>query len=108
MLVLKALGKRVILKILIIAFFFVVARPIHATQDGTMAQLYKWVALENTDMGRWSDSGQCLARGFLSEIKDKKIYSQFGEDGIISFIFSCIKPTDKYYVEFVRANCWYL
>jgi len=34
------------------------------------------------------------------KITEKKIYSQFGEDGVIESILNDIKPTNKYFVEF--------
>lgn len=69
--------------------------------DGTTAQLYEWTV--RSDLTQWSSAGQCLAKGFSEGAKDRKKYSQFGEDGIIDFVFSCIKTRDKYYVEFVSA-----
>lgn len=36
----------------------------------------------------------------IFDSKKKSIYSQLGEDGIIEYIFTIIKPNNKYYVEF--------
>ncbi|GAX73369.1 hypothetical protein CEUSTIGMA_g822.t1 [Chlamydomonas eustigma] len=44
---------------------------------------------------------QCLKDTFYNGVRrDAKVYSQMGEDGIIESAFSCLKTTDKYYVEF--------
>lgn len=75
-----------------------------AAVKGTLQELYGW---SSQDLSAWSSSGQCLAKGFTAGPKDRKIYSQFGEDGIIDFIFSCINTTDRYYVEFVSRFCCY-
>jgi hypothetical protein len=42
----------------------------------------------------------CLLKAFKGGVRDKKVYSQKGEDGILETIFECIGATSRYYVEF--------
>ncbi|KAJ3285431.1 hypothetical protein HDU76_008142, partial [Blyttiomyces sp. JEL0837] len=39
------------------------------------------------------------------ESRERRIYSQYNEDGIIEYIFDNISPVSKYYVEFGTENC---
>lgn len=43
---------------------------------------------------------KCLVDGFSTEAKDRKITSQWGEDGIVEFIFGCLGSGNKTYAEF--------
>jgi len=47
-----------------------------------------------------SNPNACLRAAFTSGLKDRSVYSQVGEDGILETIFSCIGARSKYYVEF--------
>ncbi|WIA39965.1 hypothetical protein OEZ86_013395 [Tetradesmus obliquus] len=46
---------------------------------------------------------QCLLKAFNStnaHMRERKVFSQYGEDSILETIFGCIGTTDKYFVEF--------
>ena len=44
----------------------------------------------------------CLRNTFSSGPQDRRVFSQYGEDGIIESIFNCIGTTTKTYVEASR------
>ncbi|GBG00583.1 hypothetical protein Rsub_13328 [Raphidocelis subcapitata] len=72
---------------------------------GTVAQLWSWWPAS----GRAAPPGatpaySCLANAFSGGPRDASVFSQVGEDGILSAIFSCIGEGGKYYVELGTEN----
>ncbi|KIZ07535.1 hypothetical protein MNEG_0424 [Monoraphidium neglectum] len=70
-------------------------------ENGTVAQMWAWWDAKGRKApARATPAFKCLAEAFEGAPRDKKVYSQYGEDGIIETIFSCIKEKNKDYVEF--------
>lgn len=70
---------------------FLATAPAGAAAPSTVMDLWKW----------WPEGGKsapagakpaysCLADAFSNAPRDRKVHSQFGEDGIIEAIFDCI------------------
>ncbi|KAI8473988.1 MAG: hypothetical protein J3K34DRAFT_156062 [Monoraphidium minutum] len=86
------------------------ALPPGAAPNGTVADLWRWWGAGG---GRAPAGAKpafaCLAEAFKGPPRDRKVYSQWGEDGIIEAIFGCIGPGQGpgslYYVEFGTQTC---
>ncbi|KAF8067146.1 hypothetical protein HT031_002193 [Scenedesmus sp. PABB004] len=75
---------------------------------GVTAELFAWYpAHRDAPAVRASATPafHCLASGFLAGSKEAKVYSQYGEDGLIEFISSCVGAPTKTYVEFGVESC---
>lgn len=62
-------------------------------------QLYRTAADKGGASGQTAEY-KCLMDGFSSGPKDWKYTSQWGEDGILEFIFKCLGSVNKTYAEF--------
>lgn len=60
----------------------------------------------NSDSATGEGAAVAALRRWVSSIglHEAKVYSQYGEDGVINFIFANIGTTDKYFVEFGTMN----
>jgi hypothetical protein len=67
--------------------------------SGNTMELYRW-ALEPGALSTRSKKAACIATAFSSGLRDAKLFSQHGEDGILEAMFKCIGAGRKYYVEF--------
>jgi hypothetical protein len=68
-------------------------------QKSATQELYSW-ARGRDKLATTSTQHQCLVNGFSTSRRDKKVFSQYGEDGIIHYIFKCLGSGDKKFVEF--------
>lgn len=75
--------------------------------NGTVAQLWGWWTRggDGALPAGANDAFRCLADAFSGGPRDKKVYSQVGEDGILEAVFDCIGQGEKYYVEFGTESC---
>jgi hypothetical protein len=67
---------------------------------GTTMELYNWAVADPASLNKRSAKAACIVKTFGSALRDNRVFSQVGEDGIIEHIFKCIGPGNKKYVEF--------